>query len=133
MTAAAPVNPALTRSGAQIFDSPESLRFFPQGCVPSHTPSHVSSPTGKYNDEELDTMTSTALSLDDVDAISKTVSNMSIECDCGYSNCYHGSDDESIMESQVEEQVLQLLQPVSESMLQVVCTTTSSTTDHNKS
>ena len=133
MTAAAPVNPALTRSGAQIFDSPESLRFFPQGCVPSCGPSRASSPTGKYNDEGLDTTTSTALSLDDVDAVSKTVGNMSIECDRGYGNYYRGSDDESIMESQVEEQVLQLLQPVSESVPLAVRTTTSSTTDYDKS
>ena len=107
-TAERAANPSLTRSGAQIFDSPER---FPQGCAPSRVPSRATSrePSPECNDEELDaTMTSTASRLSlDIDFVSKTIGDMSIE----HGRYDYGPELRDVMESQVEELLQPLLNP----------------------
>ena len=117
--AASAANRSLTRSGVQIFDSPE--RFPPQGHLPSRAPSssratsRVASP--KCNDEELDTTaTSTASRLSlDIDFVSKTINEMSIE----YGHYDYGPELGDVMESQVEELLQPFLNPSGNS---AVCT-----------
>ena len=115
-TAERAANPGLTRSGVQIFDSPER---FPQGCAPSRVPSRATScePSPECNDEELNTTaTSTASRLSlDIDFVSKTINEMSIE----YGRYDYGPELGDVMESQVEELLQPFLNPSGNS---AVCT-----------